>query len=74
MRPRFENADVRHALQLSRNSMLDDEHFTTKSDLAEAQQCLESYEAAGLYREALENQRPCAGDRSIEGTSSSLAL
>ena len=49
--------------------MPDDEHFNTKSDLAEAQQCLKSCEAAGLYREALENQRPCAADRSIEGAS-----
>ena len=49
--------------------MLDDEHFNTKSAFAEVQQCLKGYEAAGLYREALEDQRPCAADRSIERAS-----
>ena len=42
--------------------VLDDEHFNTKSGLAEVQQCLKSYETAGLYRGALEDQsvRPSA--------------
>ena len=48
---------------------LEDEGFNTRSVLAEAQLCLKSCEAAVLCREALENQRYCAADRSIEGAS-----
>ena len=53
---------------------LDDEHFNAKSVFAEAQLCLKSCEAAGFCREALEDQRPCVADRSIEGTSPSPVL